>query len=152
MMTLIEVPGEPKPQGSMYGFKTKTGGIAMRSANPGTMSWRLDVATSARKIWGDRAPVGGPVEIYVRFYLPRPKYHYDKDGAIKAQFAAEHHVKAPDLDKLMRAIGDGLKAGGVYRDDSQIHASDGSKCYVQDGWMGARIQVVTDERTIDQLV
>jgi hypothetical protein len=29
-------------------------------------------------------------------------------------------VKKPDVDKLLRSVMDGLKAGGAYRDDAQV--------------------------------
>jgi len=46
-----------------------------------------------------------------------------------------------DLDKLIRAVGDGLQAGGVIRDDRQIAYLLARKDEVAEGWEGVEIRL-----------
>lgn len=59
----------------------------------------------------------GPVELVVRFYVPRPKSHYGAKGL--RPVAPSYPTVAPDVTKLLRAVEDALK-GIVWRDDSQV--------------------------------
>jgi Holliday junction resolvase RusA-like endonuclease len=59
------------------------------------------------------------VELVADFYVRRPK------GLPKRWV---HAIKKPDLDKLLRAIGDGL-TGVVWRDDSQVISISATKHY-----------------------
>lgn len=86
------------------------------SDNPKLHEWRQLVAAS---IPPGVEPLDGPVSLTVLFELPRPKSLRQKDVA---------HTKRPDLDKLVRAIGDAL-TGVVYRDDSQVVDIRASKAY-----------------------
>ena len=47
---------------------------------------------------------------------------------------------APDLDKLVRSVGDSLTASGLIKDDARIVALRAMKIEV-DGWTGATISV-----------
>jgi Holliday junction resolvase RusA-like endonuclease len=47
---------------------------------------------------------------------------------------------APDLDKLVRSVGDALTEGGLIRDDARICAVHATKSEVQ-GWSGAVITI-----------
>jgi Holliday junction resolvase RusA-like endonuclease len=72
-----------------------------------------------------------PLELSVIFYLPRPKTATRKFPAVM-----------PDLDKLIRAVGDSL-SGLVYVDDSRIIAISAQKRYADDRDPGALIRVNT---------
>jgi crossover junction endodeoxyribonuclease RusA len=78
--------------------------------------WRADIARNA-EAQGLR-PVLGPVKISCNFIFHRPK------SAATRQFP---HVK-PDLDKLIRAVLDGL-TGVAYDDDSQVVLISAAKTY-----------------------
>jgi len=41
--------------------------------------WRLAVLLAARRAWG-KAPLGGPLEVDLRFLMRRPKSHYTRSG------------------------------------------------------------------------
>lgn len=78
-------------------------------------------AAYADRNFGDM--LDGPVSIIVDFYLPRPKAHYGTGrnaGTLKGSAPVEH-LTMPDLDKLVRAVGDALTRL-AWRDDSQIVA------------------------------
>lgn len=117
-MTQVEftVAGVPAPQGSKT--RTKWG---MREDNPNTRPWREAVAWEATAAMKGRKPLSGPLEMAVGFYFPRPKSHFrtgKHDGELKDSAPAYCATK-PDLDKLVRAIGDAI-TGVVCRDDSQL--------------------------------
>lgn len=74
--------------------------------------WRYAIAAEARK-WlqeTNAAPLSGPVAMHVVFYLPRPK---------SAPKRVLYPATKPDLDKLVRSVGDALK-GLAYEEDSRI--------------------------------
>jgi len=114
------VSGQPRPQGSKNIYR----GRLVESAK-GLKEWRQAVADEAAK---QNFYTEEPVELLVHFYLERPK-------TVKR---AKPSVK-PDLDKLLRSIGDAL-TGVVIKDDSQIVGVSAKKEY---GEPGARIQLVT---------
>ena len=72
-----------------------------------------------------------PVELSVIFYLPRPK-----------TATREFPAVMPDLDKLIRSVGDSL-TGTVIRDDSRIIAIHAQKLYADDRGPGAIVRVKT---------
>ncbi|NBK24685.1 MAG: RusA family crossover junction endodeoxyribonuclease [Spirochaetia bacterium] len=123
----IRVDGVPVPKGSTKSFVIN-GKAATTNANPKTKDWQNRISLQAQTCRGDsyipktdRGDDG--VGLIVRFMFPRPKS--DKRGKRLAT------VK-PDLDKLVRTIGDAL-TGVVFDDDSQIISICASKDYVDDG-------------------
>jgi crossover junction endodeoxyribonuclease RusA len=63
------------------------------------------------------------VRLSIAFYLPRPQ-------SLPRRVTA--HTKAPDVDKLVRALGDAL-SGVAFRDDAQIVDLIAMKRYTPDG-------------------
>ena len=55
--------------------------------------------------------------MHLTFYMPRPKGHYGKRGLLPS--APKYPVKKPDLDKLVRAVGDALVPVLIH-DDNQV--------------------------------
>lgn len=108
------VEGVPVPQGSKT--VAQGGGKAwLRDSNGKKLKpWRDQIKTAANL--GHR--FDGPVELEAVFYLPRPK-----------TVTRPYPSVVPDLDKLMRALGDGMKEGGLIRDDSLIVDEDIKKRY-----------------------
>jgi Holliday junction resolvase RusA-like endonuclease len=116
------VHGTPAPQGS----KTPWGS----EANPNTRPWRAAVAAEAQAAMLNRALLTGPCALTVVFTFARPKGHYRTgrhSGELKPN-APEWCSTKPDLDKLLRAIGDAL-SGIILRDDAQIAAVAAEKHY-----------------------
>lgn len=113
------IPGTAKPQGS----KTMFNGH-MVEANTGLRDWRTVITLYARQAKGRSQgwPAAGPVAITADFHFKRPKSHYGtgrNTGKVKKN-APRYVTATPDLDKLMRALGDGLVDAGVLVDDSVI--------------------------------
>lgn len=96
------VDGLPVPQGSM---KVIHGRIIHHKGSE-LASWRSAVALTARQ-HGVR-PITDPVSIYLKFSMPKPR-------TVKRDYPSV----APDLDKLIRAVLDGLTAV-AYIDDGQV--------------------------------
>lgn len=111
-MFTVRVMGLPQQQGS----KNPWGGEANKKLAP----WRGHVTQTVGEEWeaAGRSLLLGPVELHVTFAFPRPKAHYRANGELKAN-APHYKTSAPDLDKLVRAIGDALTAR-VFRDDAQV--------------------------------
>ena len=119
------VPGEPITEGSTRAFASGQRVVVTHDRGRELDLWRLRVAraaeAAARKAgWEPRHD--GPVTVTAAFFLPRPK---------SAKKRLMPHVK-PDLDKLIRAVGDALapyKQDGVLKDDSRIVTWRASKDY-----------------------
>lgn len=135
------VDGLPIPQGSKTVGHTTGGTSFVREGNRAAlMPWRSAISTRAREAMEGRAPFAGPVRLDVDFAFPRPKSHYrtgKRAGELKLS-APTWSTPRPDLDKLLRALGDAL-TGVVVRDDAQVVSVEASKRY---GSPGAWVSVV----------
>jgi crossover junction endodeoxyribonuclease RusA len=119
------VPGEPAPQGSWRHVGNGVVIPASKKLGP----WRKRVEATAREAWLGEEPLEGPIGVELSFLLPRPKHHYKASGGVKDWAARRDHVTRPDLDKLVRAVLDGI-TGIVIRDDSQVYHIEAEKSYV----------------------
>jgi len=117
------VHGTPMPQGSMKAFAA--GGRAMVKPSGGLKfaQWRNAVAEAASRAAADHGRFDGPVQLTVAFRFPMPK---SRPAAVRKAGRAPK-TTAPDLDKLLRSVGDALVAGGLLRDDAQIVHVQASK-------------------------
>lgn len=108
----ITVAGIPAPQGS----KRHVGGGRMVEQSRAVGPWREAVRAETQRVVGccgsglDYDP-SSPVWVELVFRLARPK---------SAPASVRWPAKRPDLDKLCRAVLDGLTAGGAFADDSQV--------------------------------
>jgi Holliday junction resolvase RusA-like endonuclease len=118
------VPGIPQPQGSKRGFVSANGKVNLVESAAGVKPWRSDV-----KVFAADAMHGplltGPVFLHCDFVMKRPVSTSKTKPTPPA-------TKKPDLDKLLRAIGDALK-GTVYAEDSLIVEMVGTKRIAEDG-------------------
>lgn len=135
----FEVIGTPAPQGSKTAVRTKHGRTVMlEGKGEGRRrhkTWRAAVAEAARDVAGHddvEAPLDGPLVLDVEFRFPMPA---SRSKTVHALGRAPK-TTAPDLDKLVRALGDGLTEGGLIRDDARIVTTISSKVEVV-GWTGA---------------
>lgn len=121
------VPGKPVPQGSMKAFAVRskagyTGKTIVTHGNVNALSaYRDDIrmyAMRAMRTARMPEPYRGAVELFAAFYFKRPKSHLKSNGTHKAS-APIFHTQTPDLDKLLRSVGDAL-TGTVIVDDKQI--------------------------------
>lgn len=112
------VRGSPVPQGSAKAFIA--GGrahLATRSAP--LLAWRTAIATAAAAAMGDEPVMEGPVNVRATFLLARPA---------SAPKRVTLPATRPDLDKLLRALLDGI-TGVVVGDDSRVVRVVAEKVY-----------------------
>jgi crossover junction endodeoxyribonuclease RusA len=119
------VAGKPAPQGSMVSGRSKSGFNFMRHSNKKTEPWRAVVSYTARQEYTGE-PLSGALRMELLFCMPRPKAHYGKHG-LKPN-APYWCSTVPDIDKLIRAVGDSL-TGICYLDDKQIVRVEAKKIY-----------------------
>jgi len=77
--------------------------------------WRSQIALAARQ--AGATPADGSIAINMTFTMNKPR-----------TVTRPHPTVAPDLDKLVRAVLDGLTAI-AYRDDAQVTAITAKKIY-----------------------
>ena len=113
-------PGLPKAKGSPDILRNRrTGRPFVREKRP-VVAWGHTVAAAARASVRERAGaferLEGPVSVLILFDMPRKK-----TAPKRTDRCAELAAVKPDLDKLIRAVLDGLSLSGVvYRDDAQV--------------------------------
>jgi Holliday junction resolvase RusA-like endonuclease len=138
-MTDVEftVIGNPQPQGNktpyMVHLKSGKDRIVLVEGRRGKsraafQSWR-SALKEAGKEWIREHPehiLDGthamPASVHLVFYMPRPKSLPKK---------VLHHIKRPDLDKLVRSVLDGI-TGTVLKDDSQVFQLSARKLYTNE--------------------
>lgn len=128
MVLAFSVPGVPVPKGSARAYAYRVpGGLraAVTHDNPGTRAYGEGVARAAlaaRSTLQGFARFDGPVRVDVAFYVPRPR---------SLPRAVRYPIRrgSGDADKLLRAILDGLTAGGVYGDDAQVVETSARKAF-----------------------
>ena len=110
-MISFSVDGQPIPQGSM---KVINGHI-IHTQGSALAAWRSAIALAARQ--AGALPAEGALELDMIFTMQKPR-----------TVTRSHPTVPPDLDKLVRAVLDGLTAI-AYRDDSQVTAFTARKVY-----------------------
>jgi Holliday junction resolvase RusA-like endonuclease len=125
----LSVTGNPASQGShaiMHGRIVQVNSSKHKA-------WRKAIVQEAiATLPDDWQPIDEPCELIVNFYLPKPK-------TVDRQLPSV----SPDLDKLIRAVGDSLTDSGVVTDDSRIVRISARKLYAEGIAPGATIQVKT---------
>jgi Holliday junction resolvase RusA-like endonuclease len=125
----LSVTGNPASQGShaiMHGRIVQVNGSKHKA-------WRKAIVQEAiATLPDDWQPIDEPCELIVNFYLPKPK-------TVDRQLPSV----SPDLDKLIRAVGDSLTDSGVVTDDSRIVRISARKLYAEGIEPGATISVKT---------
>ena len=125
----LSVTGDPASQGShaiMHGRIVQVNSSKHKA-------WRKAIVQEAiATLPDDWQPIDEPCELIVNFYLPKPK-------TVDRQLPSV----SPDLDKLIRAVGDSLTDSGVVIDDSRIVRISARKLYAEGIAPGATIEVKT---------
>ena len=120
----IRVAGLPVPQGNAK-LRGRPGGKAWLSTkSPALVDWRQAIRTEAQAAMNAAGhevftKPRWAIEVGIVFQFPRSKS--------KPKYIT-HNTVYPDIDKLSRAILDGL-TGVVYQDDSQVYELHARKAY-----------------------
>lgn len=147
-VTEFEIVGDPSPQGSKTrmpnGAVVEGRSAAQRAKHK---NWRTAIADAAKDVAerlpefdGYDAPLDGPLGLSVEFRFAMPA---SRRKAVREAGRA-FKTSAPDVDKLLRALCDGLQAGGLIRDDARICAVEATKVEVV-GWTGALVTITREE-------
>lgn len=128
-MIVLDVVGRPTPQGSKQIFRGRL--VEAQSVN--LKKWRAAIEAACQPYASENIHLG-PIRLEVDFYMERPKSVRQSDRALP--------IVAPDLDKLVRAVGDGVgQSGFIWGDDSQIVEIVARKFYADDRPTGAVIKI-----------
>lgn len=128
----IFVDGSPKSQGSLKYVGHRNGRPVLVNDSDATSVWRKLIADAARDTVGPGFdPLDVPLILTAHFIMPKPARPKFPVPATK-----------PDVDKLLRAVGDGMKDGGIITDDSRFYNSHGWETYEDaENTPGATIQI-----------
>lgn len=131
----FRVLGHPEPKGS----KTANArGFGVRDSNAARLRpWEATVAAEAERAQRRVGTLDGTLDCDLVFRFPGPTTAPKWKRAM-GEFPMD---VMPDLDKLIRAVWDGLQAGGLIANDARIADSHATKLHVWDGWTGVRIIV-----------
>lgn len=129
-MIELEVFGRPTPQGS----KKLVRGRMIEAQSASLKKWRKAIEIACQP-YKEQNIYLGPVRLEVDFFLERPK---------SVSFRSRPFpIVPPDLDKLVRAVGDGIgQSGLIYGDDSQIIEISARKFYADEREIGAIIRIL----------
>jgi Holliday junction resolvase RusA-like endonuclease len=126
----LDVYGRPTPQGSKRVFNGRI--VEAQSAN--LKKWRAAIEEACQPYANQNIHLG-PIRLEVDFFLERPKTVKVKDRPLP--------IVPPDLDKLLRGVGDGIgQSGVIWGDDSQIVEISARKFYADDRETGAVIRII----------
>jgi len=137
------VEGVPAPQGSKNAFIVRRAFgdfVVVAEASKKVKPWREAVALACVEEMNRAGYMKKFLDreisfiISVRFYLPIPK---------RVPTGYPHHLKYPDLDKLIRSTLDGItQSGCIWEDDKQVVKIEAEKSYcVPGGQTGAEIEI-----------
>lgn len=112
------IDGVPVPQGSM---RTVGRGVVIHSNAKKLKEWRTLVAYQVRAFFQDDEQIDDALRIDLEFYLPRP-------ATVKRIFPS----RKPDLDKLIRAVLDGITESNAVSDDARFVEINAKKFYTYD--------------------
>jgi Holliday junction resolvase RusA-like endonuclease len=102
----FDVKGKPAPKGSRISGRRKDGTIYTRPASKGEAPWVAGVAIAARQAC-PQGPLPLPYRVVLVFRFARPK-------------KPANGYPSTDIDKLARAVLDGLTHGNVIADDRHV--------------------------------
>lgn len=103
------VPGIPQPKGSMRVVSRRRSRFGkLISANKNLAAWEHDVAMVAKAAYRGGPLLDCPIRLEMTFVVPKPAKPRWREPAVK-----------PDIDKLCRAVMDGL-TGVLWVDDSRV--------------------------------
>lgn len=121
--------GVPRPQGSLTLVNANRGrGKPYLKNSDALIRWRnvvVDRCIEAVRASEWERVEDEPVALVARFTYERPKSHTKRQAAIDGG----RKDRGGDLDKLVRAIGDALTAGGAISDDKLITDVEAFKRY-----------------------
>lgn len=118
----VVVEGRPAPKGSRIAARTKDGKPYTYPASKYEAPWVAAVAEATRQVMRREDTIEPPYAVELEFLIGMPR----PDNWRKAGSPSYPAKTGGDLDKLARAVIDGLVKGGAMTDDRhvvELHAS-----------------------------
>lgn len=153
MKRTLTVMGRARPQGSLRTLVPLRGSKpTIVPADAGVYRYRADIQAAHERAYGDVGPIEGPITLHCVFIFRRPDSHYLPPAKTKGRGKREvlregspdiHYISTPDVDKLVRAVGDSL-TGFAYDDDKQV-----SSLWADKRWGEADMTII-DVMTADE--
>ena len=138
----VDVIGVPVPQGSMVSNGFKKG---LRYSNDQQLkSWRNQLISELAKAKPDGWDKSGAVSVSAVFRFMRPQGHYGTGrnaGTLKPS-APEFHIVKPDLDKVVRSLGDSCQMAGLCPDQAIVAWNVAKRYCIDDEPPGALITII----------
>ena len=129
---IFTVFGKPAQMGSKKAFfvKNLNRSVITDVNSKRKKEWTGSVAQAAAQVMKGRELLSGAIKLTVHFHFQRPGSHFGtgKNKSVLKSSAPRRHTQTPDLDKLIRCLGDAL-TGIVYRDDRQICEVQALRCW-----------------------
>lgn len=127
----------PQPKGSKRLVKTKTGQQLLIEDAQKLKPWMRAIEAEASALAARFGTLDGPLMVVAEFRFPVPQ--------ARRHLGRWWKTSAPDLDKLMRGLGDALTNSKLIHDDARICALNLWKVET-DQWAG----VIVTVRTLDK--
>jgi Holliday junction resolvase RusA-like endonuclease len=146
------VYGDAQPAGSKKAYMRPGARYpVVVDANSKAAGWKKQIGRACAEQYGGSF-LEGALEMTVRFYKPRPQNHFrtGKHAGLLKDSAPLRPTTAPDVDKLVRSIFDGLQ-GQLYRNDAQVVDMHASKLYGEPARVEIEVSVL-DRQTVGQEV
>jgi len=124
------IEGTPAPQGSKKAFVVGKRAIIVDDNKVTLKVWRALITAGARAASLRLDEYAGALRVELDIYMPRGK-------TVKR---ARPSV-TPDIDKLTRAVLDGLTDSGVYGDDGQVVSLRADQWYADSSLPGVQIRI-----------
>lgn len=116
MGMIFFVPGDPVPQGSHIARKARDGRLfVVEEQGADLKRWRGFVWAAAFNQRAGAPALAGPVSVDLTFYIRRAGKGHGAERYVSVRGAGRG-----DVDKLARAVLDGLTQAGIFGDDSQV--------------------------------
>lgn len=130
-MFSLYILGIPKPQGSKRVFN----GRVVEAAGQGLKVWRKQIEEGCLSLVSEEhSLLLDAVRVEVDFYLSRPKTVSPEKRPLP--------IVPPDIDKLARALLDGIgQSQVIWQDDSQVVELIARKHYADDCEPGAKVTI-----------
>lgn len=133
---VVEVEGRPAPKGSRIAGKTKSGKAYTYPASTYERGWVAEVKHATSLVMRHRETPPPPYAVTLTFRLN------------KARRSTYDWPTGPDIDKLARAVIDGLVKGGAMSDDRFVCSLTAIKVFTQTGQNQGVIAEVSSEQDI----
>lgn len=138
----FDIVGMPAAQAGMRTVPTARGIRAISTGSVHLSDWRAACAAEARAQAAVHGSIDSPVQLVTTFRVPLPRSRH-RHAIDHAGTLWRWRATTPDLDKLQRALGDGLTAGGLIADDKLIVSWHAMKVETT-GWCGTSVWLTTD--------